>query len=1712
MRYLLSFTLFMLPMLLFAQPANDDCANAVPIMIDDCGVYNNVNANADAGFVNFNPIGLSCTPTTNEVWFSFIAPASPSDLQLTVTGIADGAISPLNQPSVSFLLGDCNAMLMEATGCQDAPAGSNAVQFNINGTALIPNFPYYIVVSGWSATATPNEGAFELCLETYTPPADICTGSPNTVTDCSGTIYDSGGDSGNYGPNENCVFTITPTIFSQCIVATVNFYDVENFSDFINFYDGPSTASPQIQSVTGVGANLEVQASSGSLTIEFTSDGSIENTGFEISWVCTPDECTVLSPIDVDPNVTVDQLVDALSSPQVLVENPILNCPDGAYGTYTSPGNTQLAVMDLPNGVVLSSGLAEEVENPEAFFASTVMGAPGDADLDALSTGLTTNDACVLEFDVYAATDELLFEYVFGSEEYPNFVNSSFNDIFAFFISGPDPTGGTYTNLNIAVLGDGVTPVEINTVNDVNPGAQFDPATGDVIYNNNAGGLSLPYGGYTSVLTARADVVPCNYYHLKLAIADRGDSSYDSGVFIADLQAGLPELSLEFEINSANGDNILVEGCSDNDFINAVLTNPEATDSITYYLQVEGIADENTDLTSPIPDSLIAPPGETIIQIPVIPVNDGIAEGVESFGLQVFGIFECDTVVYDSVSILIYDEIEIETDQDTFFVCSGTSVQLGVSGATDYTWGWFNPSELDNPNLSNPTLTPSQSGYIYVSGIINGNSNCVDQDSAFIQIIDPAITVVSPAPFICESESAQLEVSTNTNNTGISWTPDNTLSCSDCPNPVATPSETTVYTATVTAGGCSESADITVTVDPLAVPDVIDNAQICEGSSILLAGAPTGSGTFVTSYEWIPNDGTLDDPNSPTPTATPPVTTTYTVISTSDNGVCIDSTSVTIDVAPATIDILGPDTVYQCNDALSAVTFNTTSIAAPGDIMWSDSDGNMYPNGSSLTVNPTEVTTYYATINFGACTNSDSVVIQIDSLPDFMLDVSVPSQGIAVTNPDTVDVCSDPSESFFVSNLYNSALYPELQHEWFANGTSYTPPQDGANLLDNLPLVTTNYVLESNNNACSALDSFVIDVNTPPNFSITPSAATICAGQSVQLEAMGATNFTWVPDDGTLSDINISNPVASPTQTTTYTAFADIAGCQAGVSTTITVLDVPSIVLIPDATICAGETIALGTGADDPNFTYTWSPNDFVSGDGTANPTAAPAVTTTYSVTVSNGVCDITESVTITVSNDLPLVISGDGDLCLGESTTLSANTQGAVNWFENGVLIGNGPSITITPSAVGSQTITAEAFSNFCNTTQDFIITTSATPNVTATGDATICDGETADISATTDAGTLMWAPANEFADPTLAMQTVSPSGTTTYTVTADNNGCEASADVTITVDDAPVYGVLDDSSICTGESIAIGVLNDSGTTYSWTANPADPSLVDGTSGTPIVSPTQTTTYTLTATNGLCTETDEVTITVVDPIVTPGTAPTICAGETATLTATGTPAGGNYVWTDWEGNPVGTGSTVDVNPFGTSSYNVSYEIDGCFTAAVADVNVIPVPVTGISATSNQIVVGEDATITVTGAPAGSTFTWVADNDNNPSGDDVVTVTPTMSTTYIVTITSPEGCQYTETIFIEVLSIDFEVPNAFTPNNDGTNDSFFPIYSEIAHDILEFKIFDRWGELVHDSVNTPWDGTYNGKPLPNEIYVYFVRVRFNDGTEEFRKGDVALMR
>jgi hypothetical protein len=215
-------------------------------------------------------------------------------------------------------------------------------------------------------------------------------------------------------------------------------------------------------------------------------------------------------------------LATALTGPGVIVTNPVLTCPAGANGIFTLGASP----LGIANGIVLTTGDASVAGTAATNSSSETNGTAGDATLDALS-GVTTYDACVLEFDVTATGQAIEFKYQFGSEEYPDFSCTVYNDAFGFIISG----GTQYvTPTNIALVPTSNLPVSVNTTTNYT-GQTCN--TNTAYYIDHEGAATGPvYDGLTTVFTAHADVTSGGTYHLKLGIADGSDYVLTSGVFI----------------------------------------------------------------------------------------------------------------------------------------------------------------------------------------------------------------------------------------------------------------------------------------------------------------------------------------------------------------------------------------------------------------------------------------------------------------------------------------------------------------------------------------------------------------------------------------------------------------------------------------------------------------------------------------------------------------------------------------------------------------------------------------------------------------------------------------------------------------------------------------------------------------------------------------------------------------------------------------------------------------------------------------------------------------------------------------------------------------------------------------------------------------------------------------------------------------------------
>jgi hypothetical protein len=238
------------------------------------------------------------------------------------------------------------------------------------------------------------------------------------------------------------------------------------------------------------------------------------------------------TPLGPSTGLTADDLVERLVGTGVTTSPATYKGTPLAAGTFS--GGTGILDGDMEDGVILSSGRVFNVVGPNIFDSvSSSNGIPGDSDLNSLAS-FATFDATVLEFDFKPDKDKLFFSYIFASDEYEEWVNTQFNDVFGFFVNGQNCA----TTPSTASLPN--RPVSINTINNGRHPAGDPTATNPELYINNDlsafGSGNAPINtemdGLTKTLTCEASVTPNQTNHMKLAIADASDSSWDSNVFL----------------------------------------------------------------------------------------------------------------------------------------------------------------------------------------------------------------------------------------------------------------------------------------------------------------------------------------------------------------------------------------------------------------------------------------------------------------------------------------------------------------------------------------------------------------------------------------------------------------------------------------------------------------------------------------------------------------------------------------------------------------------------------------------------------------------------------------------------------------------------------------------------------------------------------------------------------------------------------------------------------------------------------------------------------------------------------------------------------------------------------------------------------------------------------------------------------------------------
>ncbi|MFN0275051.1 MAG: choice-of-anchor L domain-containing protein [Chitinophagales bacterium] len=523
--------------------------------------------------------------------------------------------------------------------------------------------------------------------------------------------------------------------------------------------------------------------------------------------------CIIIHPVfaqlEVDDSPTADELATSLVGSGVTISGVELDCADGAFGFFTCVDCN----VGIADGVLLTSGAIDQAVGPNnSSGAGDCPGTPGDDDLEDYIDDIT-NDACILEFDVTVTSDTLKFDYVFGSDEYLEYV-FSFNDGFAFFISGPGITGTE----NLALIPGTSDPVSIDNVNDiVNPEYYVDNGDGFTSpYSTDE--FYIQYDGFTTVLTAKRDVIPCETYHLKLVVADALDCVLDSGVFIKGGSLSSPGVEITYETD-LGGYPDLIEECNDGNLIIDLSFAP--VDTFEVIINVGGTAISGVDYVA-IPTVIEFLPGTVTTNIPINVITNPEAEGLETIIITVES-GGCITGIGDSLVVNIHDYLPMQIEPLDTTICPGASVTISADGANTYSWS---PGETLNTTSGDVVIaTPTENTTYSVTGTF---FSCVNTVYSTINLSPPLGNAGNDTTIII-TESAILNGSGGTT---YSWTPTSTLNDPNVQNPIASPTVTTTYTVTVTdENGCISSDEVTVFVSNTPII-VFPNAFTPNGDGI----------------------------------------------------------------------------------------------------------------------------------------------------------------------------------------------------------------------------------------------------------------------------------------------------------------------------------------------------------------------------------------------------------------------------------------------------------------------------------------------------------------------------------------------------------------------------------------------------------------------------------------------------------------------------------------------------------------------------------------------------------------------------------------------------------------------------------------------------------------------------------------------------------------
>ena len=1426
-----------------------------------------------------------------------------------------------------------------------------------------------------------------------------------------------------------------------------------------------------------------------------------------------------MAVISVNSNVTDQYLVEDvfIGGGCFDVTNITFNTDPGSRGTFAN-GQTNIG---LEEGMILATGNISVAASANTQTGASAGSSGGsDPDLTQLA-GTGINDAAVMEFDFEPTTDTVRFNYVFASEEYCDYTNSNFNDVFGFFLSGPG-INGTFTNnaINIATLPNGQY-VSINNVNHtVNQGFYVSNTTPATNTGGGCGGAhplgtapainEVQYDAFTVILEAVAVVQPCQTYHIKLAIGDAVDSAWDSAVFLESnsFSAGTPVAGVG--VNPSTNTNVGYESCDGFyfEFCREPGTDNSADALIEFTVSPSSTATAVDDY-SPFPTSVTIPAGVDCVQLPITLVNDDIVEGQETIILELEDPCNCS----DALVEFIIDEVPpLVSNIPDETVCGTADVTFTANptgGLAPYTYNWSTGG-----TGSSETVTPNGSS-VYVTITDDCNNQVID--TMDIISIPPPDATIAGSGAICPNSGTTVDITVTFTGTGP-WT----FTYTDGTTPVTITTTDNPHTITVSEPGTYTLSD----VEESGCPGTTNGSAVITTSAVaidenftdlLCNGDNSGTITVLGTGGVNPYTYTWSDPNLSGNVLTGLGAGSYDLTVVDANG-CDGTTTITLTEPPALQVSMGPPTEIDCNNPNGEATVSVSGGTPSYSYNWSN--GN---TGTTIsTITPGTYTVVVTDAN--GCSDTDDVTITEDTTP--------PTAVASFTGIITCDV-----QTITISGA-GSSTGSDFTYLWT---TSDGTIDSGDTTLD--PVVSSGgtYTLTVTNNANGCEEMFSVTIpedTTPPNADAGPDMELTCTTTEVVLLGVGSDigpdyTYDWTTSDGNIvSGGTTLTPIVDQPGTYTITVVDITNGCEATDQVVVTQdAAIPSADAGPPMDItCIIQSVQLdGTGSSggsDFFFQWTTSNGNIVSGANTLTPIVDAGGTYFLEITsLANG-CVSNSSVIVNEYLNQPIAdIATPPNLsCNATEVQLdgSGSSQGTnieYDWTTSGGNIVSGDD-TDSPIVDGEGTYTLTVTDNESGCEDEITVTVvdvSVFPS--GSGFATdIFDCVTSEVmidATASDSGpnyNYNWATNNGtiISGGTTLTPMVGESGIYTLTITNTVNNCATDVDVEVfDFIQYPNITQVDPGAInCVNEEVEIisTVSNASSFTFVWST--PDGNIVEGANTlSPLVD--QAGDYTLLVINTANFCESEETITIIEdynyPTADAGPPGELtCYDPQLTLDGTASSNGNNffYSWSLSDGNIVSGGNTLEpvIDEAGTYTLVVTNISSQCKDTSSVDISVDQVNPLADAGT-DALLGCWSPTIELDGSASSSgmdfVYDWSTVDGNIVNGQNSDEVEIDAGGTYILLVTdTTNGCTALDEVLV---TEDFVLPIVGTDPGGEINciDLTIPLVGTASGNTTNFVY--EWQFFGTGSISSG-QGTLNAEAIQPDMYYLVVLDTINGCT------------